>query len=248
MDVKKLGRIPDGGGWRAHGRAVSRHQRRTTPRSATTTSTPSSMTTPGSPTPRSCPMRRHHLRGVPAPRRRLLRRPRHPRHRAGDHRQRLRPTGQLRLGLRRAQPRRPQKFIHPHCPWQNGKVERLNRTLPPNGPTDSSSPATPNAPPPSPWLEHYNTRRRHSALGGLPPISRLHQRHDRVQLAGPGAVVRRTAKGSVRRGSCVSPVSAVCSSSRPDEERERDLLGSQAAQGAEGQRHLCLERERGGSR
>ena len=22
-----------------------------------------------------------------------------------------------------------QKFIKPHCPWQNGKVERLNRTL-----------------------------------------------------------------------------------------------------------------------
>ena len=22
-----------------------------------------------------------------------------------------------------------QKFIRPHCPWQNGKVERLNRTL-----------------------------------------------------------------------------------------------------------------------
>jgi transposase InsO family protein len=25
----------------------------------------------------------------------------------------------------------------------------------------------------APWLEFYNTRRRHSALGGLPPISRL---------------------------------------------------------------------------
>ncbi|MGO4204250.1 integrase core domain-containing protein, partial [Rhodococcus sp. TAF43] len=25
----------------------------------------------------------------------------------------------------------------------------------------------------APWLEYYNTRRRHSALGGLPPISRL---------------------------------------------------------------------------
>ncbi|WP_439593077.1 integrase core domain-containing protein, partial [Microbacterium sp.] len=24
-----------------------------------------------------------------------------------------------------------------------------------------------------PWLEHYNTGRRHSALGGNPPISRL---------------------------------------------------------------------------
>ena len=25
----------------------------------------------------------------------------------------------------------------------------------------------------APWLAHYNTQRRHSALGGLPPISRL---------------------------------------------------------------------------
>ncbi|TKK86911.1 transposase, partial [Herbidospora galbida] len=24
-----------------------------------------------------------------------------------------------------------------------------------------------------PWMEHYNTRRRHSALDGHPPISRL---------------------------------------------------------------------------
>ncbi|WP_162831250.1 integrase core domain-containing protein, partial [Amycolatopsis ruanii] len=23
------------------------------------------------------------------------------------------------------------------------------------------------------WIEHYNTERRHSALGGRPPISRL---------------------------------------------------------------------------
>ncbi|MCV7240302.1 integrase core domain-containing protein, partial [Mycolicibacterium celeriflavum] len=25
----------------------------------------------------------------------------------------------------------------------------------------------------APWLKYYNTQRRHSALGGLPPISRL---------------------------------------------------------------------------
>ncbi|WP_137875768.1 integrase core domain-containing protein, partial [Rhodococcus sp. Q] len=25
----------------------------------------------------------------------------------------------------------------------------------------------------APWVEYYNTRRRHSALGGLPPVSRL---------------------------------------------------------------------------
>ncbi|MBA3906678.1 MAG: transposase, partial [Pseudonocardiales bacterium] len=25
----------------------------------------------------------------------------------------------------------------------------------------------------APWIEYYNTQRRHSALAGLPPISRL---------------------------------------------------------------------------
>jgi transposase InsO family protein len=67
-----------------------------------------------------------------------------------------------------------QKFIKPHCPWQNGKVERLNRTLVTEWAyrqvfTSNDERAAALAP----WLEHYNTRRRHSALGGLPPISRL---------------------------------------------------------------------------
>ena len=67
-----------------------------------------------------------------------------------------------------------QVFIRPHCPWQNGKVERLNRTLLTEWAyrqvfltNDERSAAL------APWLEHYNTQRRHSALGGLPPISRL---------------------------------------------------------------------------
>jgi hypothetical protein len=34
-----------------------------------------------------------------------------------------------------------QEFITPHCPWTNGKVERLNRTWPRSGPTGRSSPA-----------------------------------------------------------------------------------------------------------
>jgi transposase InsO family protein len=67
-----------------------------------------------------------------------------------------------------------QKFIRPHCPWQNGKVERLNRTLATEWAyrqvfTSNEERAAALAP----WIEHYNTRRRHSALGGLPPISRL---------------------------------------------------------------------------
>jgi transposase InsO family protein len=65
-------------------------------------------------------------------------------------------------------------FIKPHCPWQNGKVERYNRTLAtewayrqPFTSNDHRAAAL------APWLEHYNTGRRHSALGGPPPVSRL---------------------------------------------------------------------------
>jgi transposase InsO family protein len=65
-------------------------------------------------------------------------------------------------------------FIKPHCPWQNGKVERFNRTLQVEWAyrqvfltNDQRAAAL------APWLEHYNTRRRHTALGGLPPTNRL---------------------------------------------------------------------------
>ena len=91
MDVKKIGRIPDGGGWRAHGREMgSTCGRRSEPGSATTTSTPSSTTTAASPTPRSSPTRRAATcaaflaRAVDA-----LRRPRHRPHRRGHDRQPL---------------------------------------------------------------------------------------------------------------------------------------------------------------
>jgi transposase InsO family protein len=65
-------------------------------------------------------------------------------------------------------------FIRPHCPWQNGKVERFNRTLQTEWAyrqvflsNDERAAAL------APWLEYYNTQRRHTALGGLPPTSRL---------------------------------------------------------------------------
>jgi transposase InsO family protein len=67
-----------------------------------------------------------------------------------------------------------QRFIRPHCPWQNGKVERFNRTLQTEWAyrqvfttNDARTAAL------DPWLEFYNTRRRHSAIGGCPPVSRL---------------------------------------------------------------------------
>ena len=64
--------------------------------------------------------------------------------------------------------------IKPHCPWQNGKVERFNRTVQTEWAyrqiflTNAERAAAL-----APWLDFYNTRRRHSAIGGLPPISRL---------------------------------------------------------------------------
>jgi transposase InsO family protein len=64
--------------------------------------------------------------------------------------------------------------IKPHCPWQNGKVERFNRTLQAEWAyrqifttNDDRTAAF------APWLETYNTRRRHTALEGQPPVSRL---------------------------------------------------------------------------
>jgi transposase InsO family protein len=64
--------------------------------------------------------------------------------------------------------------IKPHCPWQNGKVERFNRTVQIewayhqvfNTNTERTRAL-------EPWLNFYNTRRRHSAIGGLPPTTRL---------------------------------------------------------------------------
>jgi transposase InsO family protein len=66
------------------------------------------------------------------------------------------------------------RFIKPGCPWTNGKAERFNRTLL----TDWAYA--------QPWfstvernlafddfIDHYNTRRAHTAAGGRPPISRL---------------------------------------------------------------------------
>jgi transposase InsO family protein len=66
-----------------------------------------------------------------------------------------------------------QRFIKPHCPWQNGKVERFNRTLQAEWayrqPFTSNQARTEAL---APWLDHYNTERNHLGIGGKPPISR----------------------------------------------------------------------------
>ena len=66
------------------------------------------------------------------------------------------------------------RFIQPGRPWTNGKAERFNRTLRTEWAyatgwtsNDQRTAALDS------WLTHYNTARSHSALGGHPPISRL---------------------------------------------------------------------------
>jgi len=63
--------------------------------------------------------------------------------------------------------------IRPHCPWQNGKVERFNRTLQTEWAYRNVFISNhERAQALQPRLEHYNHRRRHSSLGRRPPISR----------------------------------------------------------------------------
>lgn len=67
-----------------------------------------------------------------------------------------------------------QKFTRPRCPWTNGKAERLNRTLTTEWAyRQVFTTNTQRTDYLAPWLEYYNTKRPHSALGGQPPISRL---------------------------------------------------------------------------
>jgi len=66
-----------------------------------------------------------------------------------------------------------QRFIKPHCPWTNGKVERLNRTLATEWAYQqvfTSNQARTDAL--APWLNHYNTERIHTGIGAT-PISRV---------------------------------------------------------------------------
>jgi transposase len=58
VDVKKIGRIPDGGGWRAHGREIGRTGAQKRARIGYDYVHPWSTTTPGWPTPRSTRTRR----------------------------------------------------------------------------------------------------------------------------------------------------------------------------------------------
>ena len=67
-----------------------------------------------------------------------------------------------------------QKFIRPHCPWTNGKVERLNRTLAAEWAYSQVFESNIQRSALLPlWLEHYNLERPHLGIGGLKPIDRV---------------------------------------------------------------------------
>jgi len=173
MDVKKLGRIPAGGGWRVHGRAATRAAKhKQAPvgydyvhsliddhsRLAYSEVLPDERgtTCAGFLTRAAGYFADHGITNI----QRLMT------DNAWAYQHSLKAVC-AQLGIR-------QKFIRPHCPWQNGKVERLNRTLvtewayrQPFTSNDQRTAAL------APWLDHYNNRRRHSALGGATPISRL---------------------------------------------------------------------------
>jgi len=174
MDVKKIGRIPDGGGWRAHGRAkgsVSRdHKARIGfdyvhsivddhSRIAYSEILGDEKAATASAFFARAIDAFAHL-GV------TIERVMTDNHWSYTHSRSLRELLE-RHGI-------THKLIRPHCPWQNGKVERFNRTLQVEWAyrqvfttNDDRTAAL------APWLDYYNHRRRHSALGGLPPISRL---------------------------------------------------------------------------
>lgn len=173
MDVKKLGRIPYGGGWRAHGRGAEPIQRdRNTVvgfdfvHSLVDDHTRLAYSEVlGDEKGATCAafleraIAYFAIHGIEQIERLMT-------DNAWAYRYSLR-TVCAQHGIR-------QKFIKPHCPWQNGKVERLNRTLQTEWAyrqafttNDERAAAL------APWLKYYNTRRRHSALSGLPPTSRL---------------------------------------------------------------------------
>lgn len=170
VDVKKLGRIPDGGGWRVHGRseqvrgrgigfdyvhvAVDDHTRlafaQVLPDEKATTCAAFMADA-------AAFFASHGIRI---------------REVMTDNAMAYRRSRAFRNAL--ASLTAKHRLIRPRSPWQNSKAERFNRTLadgwayrrPYASNTDRTNAL-------DAWLEHYNYARPHTAAGGQPPISRL---------------------------------------------------------------------------
>jgi transposase InsO family protein len=174
VDVKKIGRIPDGGGWRAHGRAASRTQTAKNTRigydyvhAAVDDHTRLAYaeilpdekgTTCAAFLTRAGAWFATH--GITVER--VLTDNAFAYRHSRDFK-----TAVATLGA-------VQRFIKPHCPWTNGKVERFNRTLQTEWAyrrvytsNNRRAAALPR------WLREYNQHRPHTALAGQPPISRV---------------------------------------------------------------------------
>jgi transposase InsO family protein len=175
MDVKKIGRIPDGGGWKAHGRQMSRTSEHKKARIGFDyvhslvddhSRLAYSEILPDEKGPTCAAF--------------LLRAAAHfASHGIGrieqvitDNHMSYRLSNDMRDALTTLGARH--LLIKPHCPWQNGKVERFNRTLATEWAyRQTFLTNTERQRALAPWIAHYNTDRRHSALGGQPPVSRL---------------------------------------------------------------------------
>lgn len=170
VDVKKLGKIPPGGGWRAHGRsesvrgrglgwdyvhvAVDDHSRM----AYAEVLPDEKATTCAAFLHRACAWLRQ--RGVTV--RRVL----------TDNAKAYRVGADWAAVCSALQLRR--RFTKPGCPWTNGKAERFNRTLQdrwayrrPWTSNDQRTAALDD------FLTFYNTIRGHTSLGGNTPLSRL---------------------------------------------------------------------------
>lgn len=175
VDVKKIGKIPDGGGWKAHGRAMGSTAAQKKARIGYDyvhsmvddhSRLAYSEILPDEKGPTSAAFIQRaadYFAGYGITRIERVMTDNHFSYRkSNDVRDVLEKLGATH------------KFIKPHCPWQNGKVERFNRTLQAEWAyrevftsNDQRSTAL------APWLEYYNTERRHTALAGHAPTNRL---------------------------------------------------------------------------
>lgn len=170
IDVKKLGRIPDGGGWRAHGRSENVRGRGIgfdyvhaviDDRSRLSYveihddekgETCAGVLTRAAAFFASC--------GIPQIERVI-----------SDNAFAYRRSQAFKDAV--AELGAEQRFIKPHCPWTNGKVERLNRTLATEWAyRQVFTSNTERRAALAPWLKYYNTERIHTGIGAT-PISRL---------------------------------------------------------------------------